>query len=137
MKFIAVVALTLVGCMGTAKDPFGRQAIEGTITLDGQPLASGSIVFMPEEQGPFVSGAEIHKGTFSMPPTNGLPAGRYKVSITSVVPLPASDVKSADEMTMDFPTKSLVPAKYNSQTTLISEVSDESQNVFTFDLKSK
>ena len=45
-KFVlAALPLLLAGCGG--EGPFERAAVEGIVTLDGQPLEAGTIVFEP------------------------------------------------------------------------------------------
>jgi hypothetical protein len=73
----------LVGC--------GRRgnhaAISGQVTLDGQPLEQGSILFVPIEGTQGVpTGAEIKAGQYRLSSTNGPPVGRNRVEITAVRP---------------------------------------------------
>ncbi|HOM17985.1 MAG TPA: hypothetical protein PLQ00_11690 [Thermoguttaceae bacterium] len=81
--WIKLVALGLwvVGCLGCGKSS-GRQAVTGVVTVDGKPLASGSINFQPAPglKAPS-AGAAIENGRFSIPADQGLLPGEYQVTI--------------------------------------------------------
>ena len=64
---LAGCLLLLVGCGGDR-----RQPLEGTVTLDGQPLGEGSISFvpLPGTAGP-TAGANIAAGRFSIAADQG------------------------------------------------------------------
>jgi hypothetical protein len=75
-----VVATALAGCAGS---PDGRQAISGTVTLEGQPLDQGQIMFFPEEGQDTVGGAPVLNGKFKIDSKQGLKPGRYLVRLTA------------------------------------------------------
>jgi hypothetical protein len=106
------------------------------VELDGTPLAEGSIVFFPAQRGPVVSGVPVKEGRFEIPAAQGLPAGSYKVAVTAAEPVSTKGM-SAEEL-MEHPpgAKSLIPAKYNSSTTLEFEVNDVAENVCDLKLTS-
>ena len=60
----------------------GRQAIAGRVTLDGEPIAEGSINFRPIDGtvGPS-GGAKVVAGEFFVPADKGLMVGTYQVSV--------------------------------------------------------
>ncbi|MCS7303630.1 MAG: hypothetical protein NZ602_00780 [Thermoguttaceae bacterium] len=78
---LAAIGLLLVGCLGCGSSS-GRQAVTGTVSLDGKPLASGSINFQPAPglKAPS-AGAPIENGRFSIPADQGLLPGEYQVTI--------------------------------------------------------
>ncbi|MES2788039.1 MAG: carboxypeptidase-like regulatory domain-containing protein [Planctomycetota bacterium] len=81
-RSLLVVAFVFVcGCGG--KDPYERHAISGIVSLDGEPLATGNITFFPEASGAVATGGTIQDGEFTIPKDQGLPTGKYKVSITA------------------------------------------------------
>jgi hypothetical protein len=69
---LAAVAFASVGCGGKAK-------VSGTVELDGKPVQSGNIVFIPSS-GPAVS-APIKNGQYT---AEGVPTGDVRVTIENV-----------------------------------------------------
>ena len=57
----AVVVVSMAGCGGGPADGFQRFPVWGTVTLDGQPLKSGTIGFIALQQGASSAG-EIVEG---------------------------------------------------------------------------
>lgn len=78
---LSAVGLLLVCCGGCGSSS-GRQAVTGVVTVDGKPLASGSINFQPAPglKAPS-AGAAIENGRFSIPADQGLLPGEYQVTI--------------------------------------------------------
>ena len=75
---LLLAILVVAGCSGGD----GRQAVTGTVTLDGQPLDSGSVNFQPADpSAASSSGAAIRDGEFTIPRDKGLKPGAYKVSV--------------------------------------------------------
>jgi hypothetical protein len=73
-----VLAITaLCGC--SSGD--GRVAIEGQITIDGQPLEMAAISFLPLEEHGRSSGASVENGRFQLDARDGLPPGTYRVQV--------------------------------------------------------
>jgi hypothetical protein len=73
----SVVLVLLVGCGKSNQFP-----VRGAVSLDGTPLASGTIHFRPVD--PAVSrggGATIRDGRYEIDAVHGLPAGKYLVAI--------------------------------------------------------
>lgn len=141
--FMIAVSLLCLGC-GSDVPPskLDRQAASGKVTLNGQPLANGSIAFHPLSASgeSTVSGTVIKDGAFSLTEENGLPTGKYKVVITASA---ASDNLPADpEAAMDAAGKAdedktaKIPAKYNSNTELTCDIVDGPNDALSFDLKS-
>lgn len=79
---LLLVALSLTGCGGD-----GLQPLQGTVTLDGQPLADAAVSFSPVEGGRPASGKTDADGKFvlaSFKAGDGLPVGSYKVTIVKI-----------------------------------------------------
>jgi hypothetical protein len=134
---LLMVVGTLLGGCGAADDGLGRRAISGMVTLDGQPLAIGSIQFEPQagNTGTIVSGGGvIRDGRYEIPRDSGLRPGKYKVAISS-----AGDAQATGGFeppgNRTPPPPENVPKKYNVATTLTAEIKPDSPNVFNFDLK--
>ncbi len=101
-----VLALTLVcawaGCAGSAK-PIKT---EGIVTLDGKPVESATVTFVPEAGGPSASGITGTDGTFRLTTRNtgdGALPGDYKVTIAKT----ATDTSLTQVVTSDDPTQAL------------------------------
>jgi hypothetical protein len=140
-RFVGFCGLALsigfagAGCGGST-DELPRQAVSGTVTLDGQPLALGVIQFRPASaQEPVPAGAEIKDGTFTIPRDQGPTPGNYRVFINSsgeTKPLTPAET-SGEKMPGIMP--DLIPAKYNSKSTLTAKVEADKTNTFDFPLK--
>jgi len=130
-----LVALPSTGC--GRKDTVKRYPVAGRVTLDGQPLSSGTVSFMTES-GAVATGKIGADGAFRMVPFgasgDGVPAGRYKVVVCAPDPNALAAMKLPDG-----PVPSLIPERYNSPDTsgLEFEVKPDSQNQVDFTLKSK
>ncbi len=106
--------------------------VTGKVMLDGAPLDQGSVAFTPAAGGDGGSIATVTAGSYSLPPENGLPPGRYVVRINSVE-------GGADPNAMpgeSKPAKERIPKSWNSQSKHEIEVV-EGDNVFPFEVSSK
>jgi hypothetical protein len=127
--FVLLAAVAAVGCGddGGVK----KYTVSGTVKYKGAPLAGGAVDFIPEagDTSGTVS-TEIRDGKYEFGSGNGVPAGKYKVSITAGFagppPNPSGDEKGRS------PVISL-PDRYNAQTVLRAEVTADGKNVFNFD----
>jgi hypothetical protein len=131
------------GCSG-ATDDFPREPVSGTVTLDGQPLANGTITFSPtgashDGEGMGGGGDTIKNGKFSLGRDVGLLPGTYNVAIYAsdkpserTKPAQAAGGKPAELA------KELIPEKYNSKSELKAEIKKGGGNgSLKFDLQSK
>lgn len=59
-------------------------ALEGTVTLNGEPLRWGSIAFRSSNAAEPVGWAMINRGRFSIPAKNGPVAGEHEVVVTDM-----------------------------------------------------
>ncbi len=136
---LAFSLIALLGCGGAA-DSLPRQAISGTVTLDGKPLEAGSITFDPADPGQpdSVSGfAPIVEGSYSIPTASGLTPGSYRVSIMSSSEDAAPPPTEAPGAPPKKPRKGPIPAKYNTNSTLKAEVKASGTGPLDFALTSK
>lgn len=108
---VAVALLGVVGCGPGARDFPERDFVQGTVTLDGEPIANGSISFASDEDAArgMPSSGNIKDGTYKMQVT----PGQKKVKINCMV---SSGKGINSEM------KNIVPAKFNTETTLTANV---------------
>jgi hypothetical protein len=73
--------LSLPGCSPAAV------SVNGSVTVDGQPLDEAAIVFVPLKQGRSKTGATVVKGHYALPAHDGLLPGTYRVEIVDNPPL--------------------------------------------------
>lgn len=123
-----LLAAALFGC---SSEKTGG-TVKGTVTLDGQPLAAGQILFVSVDQSTPSAEGTITAGQFEAL----VPLGEKRVEIRA--PKVTGKKKMYD--TPDSPTVDIVaellPAKYNvsSELTMTVDGAAQEQN---FDLKSK
>jgi hypothetical protein len=132
-----MLALGLSGCDGSSSsENLPREAISGSVTVAGQPLAQGTIQFAPSSGAlPTAGTAGIKDGKYSIPRSEGLVPGPYKVLISSFTEVADSPEPHGLPGKPSPPPKNLVPKKYNKSTTLTAEVKSGASNTFDFDLK--
>jgi hypothetical protein len=109
--------------------------VEGTVTLDGKPLAGANIVFAQlraTAPGPFVGKTDAD-GKFSLGSTdggsNGAAPGEYRLMITTVTGGSMEDSPLPTE-------QEVVPAEYRSGAMKVTVPADGT-NEANFDLKSQ
>jgi hypothetical protein len=133
ISFLSFAVLS--GCGG---DSLGRHAISGTVSLNGAPVERGSISFMPMDQGVTSSGAAFTDGSYSIPEQDGLPVGKYRVTINA--PKPGTG-KAAAEGAMPGdplpPAEELIPPEWNVKSNETIEVKEGGPFEFNFDIKTK
>jgi hypothetical protein len=131
LKVLAVSCLAsylaVVGCTSDSK----HGTVSGTVTFDNQPLAKGTISFIPTDGGTASADAAIVDGKFSQV----VPVGEKRVTISS--PKVIGQRKAYD--TLDSPlvdqTEELLPPQYNRESKLNLTVKP-GQQTSDYDLKS-
>lgn len=129
--------LVILFCCGAAGCSSGHSApprgtVQGSVTLDEIPIAAGEIVFYPtgETKGPATFG-RIKDGKYEFAMADAGPiVGTNRVEIRWRRPTGKKDSQGFDVV------EETVPAKFNSATTLISQVQPGIQ-VIDYSLKSK
>jgi hypothetical protein len=109
----------------------GSNHIEGTVTLDGQPVDGGTISFINTSGGS--AGGQILDGKYSI--ESKLASGTYKVQIEWLKKTGKTIPNKSDAGTTSDETKQVIPVEYNRQSNLTAEVKSGS-NTFNFELKS-
>ena len=128
MKFFSLPLLLSVALLAGCTEAETRTGtVGGKVTLDGEPLESGTLLFM-DDQGRADSAELGTGGTFEL----HLEPGTYKVS---VAPAPSMDPVEVSEETREE--KSPIPKKYHDFGTsqLTAEVKDGDSSL-AFELKS-
>ena len=133
---LGALAIT-AGC--GESDPLGRRPVSGTVTLDGQPLADGTVSFQPTGEGTTSSGAVIAAGKYAIARDRGLPQGKYRVVINAIKPgtgmtLPAGKMPGEEVGT---PQVELIPAEWNTKSQHVVEVSSAGAANFTHEIVTK
>ena len=131
---ICLAGVFLGGCNGV---PANRAHVEGTVTLDGEPLEDGSIMFVPAEgtEG-VVAGGEIVAGRYRLAGNTGPAIGRNRVEISSPRDT-GRKIQQYGPGTSEVPEiVERVAARFNSQSTLMVEV-EQGKNNLDFDVSSK
>jgi hypothetical protein len=93
----------------------GRVSISGRVTLDGAPLPTGSITFIPEQgnRGP-TAGAAIEDGEYFIDGAKGPMPGPHRIEIraTESTGRTVADPRMPGDRTEE--TRNLIPARYSS-----------------------
>ncbi|QDV49262.1 hypothetical protein [Gimesia fumaroli] len=123
----------LVGCGGASDAPV-TYPVSGNVTLDGEPLAEGNIIFRDAAGKAASAAGKIENGEFSFEAV----AGKKAVVITATREVPGKTAVGGAPDEPPVPAiEQYIPDTYNEKTTLEAGVSDSGANEFTFDLKSK
>lgn len=124
---VAMSALALLSGCAAGGPETGN--VEGTVTLDGEPLADAEVVFQPADGAPS-TGTTDGSGHYSLMFTRDKPGaliGEHKVKITTITT--DSEGNPLDEAVT-------VPAQYNAETVLTANVK-AGDNTFNFELESE
>jgi hypothetical protein len=133
MMTLAVLAAVLFGCGQKPTGP-DRGVVHGKITLDGQPVANGTVSFVPMGPGGGPACALPLKDGQYASDIKGPVVGKSRVEVrarrqTSAQPQnPEGDWKSGYV--------EAIPDRYNAHTTLEVDVRP-GENTFDFELKSR
>lgn len=120
----------LTGTSGCSNEPILYE-VTGTVTLDGQPVEDGQIIFVPLEEGGTPDAGSIQNGKFafkSRPGPKKVEIQAMKQHPTKTVPDPVTGTRPALE--------SYIPDRYNTKTELTADVLSN-QEVIDFELTSK
>lgn len=140
---VALTAAALISCgCGGGGDGLDRRPVSGTVIIDGKPIDSALVTFLPVslEESPTPAATRVVDGAFSIGPEFGLVAGRYKVSISAVKEVRGKRSRKPAAPSDEFdttPTRESLPARYNAQTQLLADVTDAGPNDFSFLVTSK
>jgi hypothetical protein len=129
--FCAIGLLALLGC-----GHGGRVSVEGTVTLDGRPLKTGTVQFRPlaGTNGP-TAGANVVDGKFVVPPQGGPFLGKFRVEITAVGKT-GRKVSNLTGTGLTDECVQILPSRYNTASELQADVTANGPNHFDFTLTS-
>src|SRR5437588_151090 len=115
----SVLLVSTLGCGG------GSASVQGSITLDGQPLDGGRVFFLPEgdPKGRPTVEVKIQGGKYCLPAKLGLKPGKHRVEIVWHQPPPGKEhLQPGDPGFTTDNWVQTVPAAYNRDTTLFEDV---------------
>jgi hypothetical protein len=132
--FLSAAILT-AGCTDSYG---GRQAVSGKVTLEGQPLDDGQILFGPlDSQVGTSGGAGIKNGRYEIPREHGLKPGKYLVRITAgdgKTPQLGDEEAAAPGGSTNIISVDRIPAEWNINSDKQVEVKADGSNEFNFDI---
>jgi hypothetical protein len=125
-------ALSLFVCAGLTGCGDGQAHVSGTVTFDGQPVPTGSIVFVKSDGGAREGGV-IKDGKFEAK----VSPGRYKIEVRASKVTGKRTQKGFDGKDEEIEQSvEMIPDRYNTKTELVEELKAGS-NTVTLDLTSK
>lgn len=142
MLTTAAVGFLLAGCGGPKEAP--RGPVKGRVTLGNQPVAGATITFESKAAGVAQTATTDDSGNYEFESYNaaGLPAGSYKVTVSSGRFMqPGEEVPRIDPtkkpMAPAKPKSTTIPDKYAKPETsgLSAEVKAGANDPFNFELK--
>jgi hypothetical protein len=125
---LVFAAVAPLGCGGKGG---ARYAVEGTATLNGNPVDGGKILLLPADEGGVKASGDIVGGKFALDSTNGPSAGKYKVEIVWYKKTGKKVMNDGHEVDE---TQQVVPGHYNVTSTTFIEIKPE-KNTCAFDMK--
>ena len=123
-------------CTGCTPAGTSRQAVQGIVTLDGKPVSGITLVFAPVEGMQTGAVAEVVDGRFSLTPEVGPSAGKHYVTVDTVQPELEEFERLRQAGERPFSLLKIHP-RYKVFGSMEAMVSRESENTFTFELKSR
>jgi hypothetical protein len=131
---VAGACLLALVCLGCGPGGPEIATVEGTVTLDGEPLPNASVVFVPEDGRPAgaTTDAQGHYELTFTEGRQGAIVGKNKVRISTA--RDPSETPGGDPIPAVPET---IPMKYNAQTELEFTVEPGQRNVADFDLTSE
>lgn len=127
---LCLAACLTTGCSGDASDAPELGSVRGQVTLDGDPLADAEITFQPAEGRPSMATTDengLYELMYITEPGAKIGEHTVKISKKEFVKDAQGEIVSAKE---------LLPAKYNTQSTLNREVK-AGDNSINFELESR
>lgn len=135
---VAALGLALLVAPGCGPGSGGRLPVQGAVTLDGEPVDEGVIVFLPAGGADAANraGGPIKAGRYAIPARQGLLPGKYRVEIRWNQKTGRQISVPGDAPNMMDETRQVVPARYNTRSELTADVMSGS-TAFDFALASK
>jgi hypothetical protein len=116
-----VVVLACIGCNSS------ESSVSGSVTVDGQPLKEGDIIFEPADGQGSPAAGKIVDGKYSIK----IAPGNKKVRINASRP-----AKKPDPVMGAAARESMIAKEFNEQSTLTADVKGGKQEGVNFEVKS-
>jgi len=115
---------------GCSSEGDGRAPIAGEVSVGGQPLASGRILFVPiaPNEGPTASAAIVN-GKYELDQANGPIVGGNRVEIEADLGVAIDDEAAVAKLGGRLPPQP-IPPQYNRQSQLVFEVLEDQTNQY-------
>jgi hypothetical protein len=127
LRLIILSIAVLLIPAGCAKRP-PQGVVSGSVSLDGAPVKTGVIRFVPIDGKTTTAGGEIKEGKYMVT----APVNKFKVTINAAEPS-----QQGAPINDDAPlARELIPAKYNARTELVLDI-QAGQNQRDFQLNSR
>lgn len=136
-SLVLLLAAAVVGLAGCGLGAAGT-AVTGSVTLDGEPLESGRIVFEPQGAGKMAIGT-IAQGTYQIAADQAPTPGTYLIRITAERPTGKNTAvvsRSLEDQAPAEQYEQYLPAKYNSRSELTLQIPQDSTGKHDFALTS-
>lgn len=146
---ILLFAVAVFGC-GDGKKYLKTDAVEGTIQMDGQPLAEALVTFYPKDAANTNSGfartdaaGKYKLQTMQGAPDAGTVPGDYIVTVSKAISVSTGKKvlggDSGDELVDEMTAKELVADEFvtKAKTPFTATVESGKKNTFDFDVKAK
>ncbi|WP_165227889.1 hypothetical protein [Aquisphaera insulae] len=129
--------MALVACVGCGQDDgYRRVAVSGKITVDGNPLETGTISLVPIQAGPAVQ-AKIAAGEYAIARSEGPAAGAYRVEVYSVQSTGRKVADGDNPGELIDEARNIIPERYNLRSELRAEVKPDGDQQFNFAVDTK
>lgn len=135
---VAAVVIGAIGISGCGDAGPQRTAVHGAVWVDGKPLESGSIRFVPTDgtKGPEAA-AQIENGFYELPIQEGPVVGTVRVEIRDIVD-PGFDLDDPEQFTehgKDRLPGPKIPPEYNVRSRIVRTVSADETNKLDFEIE--
>jgi hypothetical protein len=114
---LCVLGPLLVGTLAGCGD--GKTVVNGTVTLDGEPVPKGAVTFVRSDGDLVREGAVIEKGAFQV----RVPPGKYRIEVNGrkVVGKKTQKGMNGQDEEIEL-TEELFPEKYNLKSELTADI---------------
>lgn len=135
--FVWYLFIASLFCLtGCAESGRGGLEVCGSVELDGQPMSSGSIVFVPLASGHKAAG-EIASGAFHIAASDGPIPGSYRIEVYApeLSSVPWDDPLAFARSAPGIPPSNAIAAQFNTQSMLTADVTADGDNQFSFEVQ--